>query len=240
MPIRFHDPFADRAEKLDTRVNPYVALLSAGMKDGTLPILHGPALKDVRGTWRARVAEFYARPAPFLKLVVEVGCHKGHTLVEMAADQPDTAFVGLDITFKRVVTTAQRAQELGLKNVFSVLANATALDQYFAPAELDGLVLFFPDPWVKKKSQAKNRLVNAAFAARLHAALSPAGFFWFKSDQEVYLRETTLYAENAGFVRAEAVGNSFPRDYLSTFEKRFAAQNLPTHGAAWRRSAPML
>ena len=39
MPIRFHDPFADRAEKLDPRINPYVALLSDAMKDGSLPII---------------------------------------------------------------------------------------------------------------------------------------------------------------------------------------------------------
>lgn len=232
MPIRFHDPFAER--ELDPRVNPYVALLAGGMKDGTLPILYGPALKERSGTWRQHIAAFYQRSEPFTKLVVEVGCHKGLTLVEMAADQPDTAFIGIDITFKRVVTTAQRAQAAGLKNVFCVLANASALDQLFAPQELDSLVLFFPDPWVKKKSQAKNRLVNATFAARLKSALRPDGVFWFKSDQEIYLNLTTDFVEKEGFLRTEAIGNSFPRNYLSTFEKRFTAQNLPTYGGAWR------
>lgn len=234
MPLRNNDPFANRTEQLDPRVNPFVAILSNAMKDGTLPILHGPALKEARGTWRDRIAAFHGREAPFARLVVEVGCHMGHTLIEMAAEQPDTAFVGIDITFKRVVTTAEKVKARGLKNVFAVLANASALDQIFAPRELDGLVLFFPDPWVKKKRQAKNRLVNAAFTERLKTALTPDGFFWFKSDQEIYLRETTGFVENAGFKPHPVVGNSFPRDYLSTFEKRFAAQNLPTHGGAWR------
>jgi tRNA (guanine-N7-)-methyltransferase len=234
MPIRDHDPFANRAEQLDPRVNPYVALLAEAVRDGTLPILHGPALKEARGEWLPRIAKFHGRDAPFTRLVVEVGCHKGLTLTEMAKDQPDTAFVGVDITFKRVVTTAQRARELGLKNVFCVLANAASLDQIFAPCEVDGVVLFFPDPWVKKQSQAKNRLVNPAFAARLKTVLKGGGFFWFKSDQEPYLAQTTEHIEREGFVRADMVGKLFPRDYLSTFERRFAAQKLPTHGGAWR------
>jgi tRNA (guanine-N7-)-methyltransferase len=212
-------------------------MLDAGMNDGSLAILHGPGLKDARGGWRQRIAAFHGRQEPFGKLVVEIGCHKGLTLIEMAQDQPDAAFIGIDITFKRVVTSAQRAHAAGIKNAFFVLANATQLDQLFAPGEIDALVLFFPDPWVKKKSQAKNRLVNAAFTDRVRATLAPGGVFWFKSDQEIYLQQTTECVEKAGFVAATAVGTTFPRDYSSTFEKRFHAQNLPTHGGAW---APVL
>ena len=235
MPIRHHDPYQNRAARLDATVNPFVAKFTAAVADGSLPIAHGPELAAMRGAWRDKIAAFHGRATPYDKLVVEIGCHKGLTINEMAAEHPDTAFIGIDITFKRVVTTAERARDAQNKNVFTILANAAGLDRLFAPGEVDGFVIFFPDPWVKKQRQAKNRLVNDAFADKAKEALAPSGFLWFKSDQAPYFEETRRLIEARGFTpEPDLPGKVFHRDYLSTFEKRFALQELPTHGGAWR------
>ena len=44
-------------------------------------------------------------------LIVEIGSHMGDVMCEMANNHPDKAFVGLDITFKRVVTLAEKAKK---------------------------------------------------------------------------------------------------------------------------------
>ncbi len=235
MPVRDRDPFTDRTLRLDARVNPFVAQLAEAQKSGSLPVAHGPELKNVRGTWRERVAKFYDRETPFEKLVVEIGCHTGVTLRAMAAEHPDTAFIGIDITFKRVVTAAERAVQAGLKNVYTVLANAAPLDMLFADRELDLCVIFFPDPWVRKKKQAKNRLLTEAFAAKLAGRLKDQGVLWLKTDQEPYFKAAALNIDLAGLVRLPPDELApFGRDYTSTFEQRFAMQNVPTHGARWR------
>src|SRR5690606_23746557 len=126
-----------------------VSYLRDGLATGELPLSYGPNLKNLQGKWSETFEERMGfKPS---QIICEVGCHKGRTICEMASAHPDKAFVGLDITFKRVVTTARKAKDRGLKNVFSVLANAKAIEKLFVPGELDGFVMFFPDPWSKKK-----------------------------------------------------------------------------------------
>jgi len=234
MPLKHPDPFVSRAEELDAAVNPYVALLRDGAASGSLPVVFGPGLQDFPGRWREHIRTFHGLTSPHRRLVVEIGCHKGVTLLEMAAAHPDCAFVGIDITFKRVVTTAQRAANLGLTNVYCALANAVAIDRLFAPAEVDACVIFFPDPWIKKKRQAKNRLVDAPFCAKLGQTLAPGGFLWLKTDQEPYFTEAASHLEAAGFrALTEPQAGLLDRDYSSTFERRFQEQSLATHGGRW-------
>lgn len=228
MPLRHFDPFQSKVDRLDPRVNPYVAVLTKESKDGGLPILYGENLRGLSGHWREKL--------PFNKLICEIGVHKGMTILEMARESPEVGFVGVDITYKRVVITAQRVRKAGLKNVFLMLANATALDLLFAPGELDGVVMFFPDPWVRKKSQAKNRLVDTAFCGKLATVLAPGGFFWFKTDHEPYFASTLATMSDAGFMRAlDTDSFLLPRDYSSAFEKRFQTDGLATHAARWAR-----
>jgi tRNA (guanine-N7-)-methyltransferase len=237
MPLKNRDPFASQLKNLNPGINPYVALMATGIEDGNLPVACGEMLKDFPGKWREKIASFYQRTTPFKKLVVEIGCHKGHVLCKMAAEHPETAFIGIDITYKRVVGTAERAQKMGLKNVFTVLANAKAIDMIFAPSEIDGVLIFFPDPWIKKKRQAKNRLVDVDFCKNLEPLLSEQAFCWFKTDQKVYFDQAqNAFVENS--FRTQSESCEITRNaYTSIFEQRFTEQNLPTYGSKWLRSS---
>lgn len=234
MPLKHHDPFVSSAERLNEKVNPYVALLRESAVEGSLPLAFGPLLKDMPGTWREKIAAYHQRQKPLNKLVLEIGCHKGLTLTTMATTFPDVGFIGLDITYKRVVTTAQRVSKLGLRNTFCAMANAHGLEQLFTPRELDAVVIFFPDPWIKKARQAKNRLVCDDFATSLSKVLAPGGMVWFKTDQESYFQDASKAFEDHGF---EQVGlEAAPllgQDFTSAFELRFHAQGFPTYGCRW-------
>mgnify|MGYP006284781029 CR=1 FL=1 len=234
MPVKHPDPFAYSTDGLSDQVNPYVAALRAANEDGSLPLAFGRGLEGGAGHWRQRVAQHNGLAKSYERLVVEIGCHLGKTLIEMAEANPDTLFIGFDITFKRVVTTAQRAKAKGLTNVFVILANAASIGQIFAPGEIDGILIFFPDPWVKKARQAKNRLVDAEFCVRLNGVLSPEGFCWFKTDQKPYFDATAAFLTEAGFEHQSTPWpNALLRDYISTFETRFKSKNLDTYGGWW-------
>lgn len=236
MPLKHYDPFVSQVKQLDAKVNPYVAMMVSGM-EGALPVACGEMLKDFPGKWREKIATYYKSETPFKKLVVEIGSHKGHVICRMAAQHPDIAFIGIDITYKRVVGAAERAQKLGLKNVFTVLANAKAIDKLFIPGEIDGALIFFPDPWVKKKRQAKNRLVDEEFSTKLAMSLGNGGFLWFKTDQETYFLQGEDAFLRTGYVRQNTPCEVTSVQYTSVFEQKFAEQNLPTFGSKWLKSA---
>jgi tRNA (guanine-N7-)-methyltransferase len=53
------------------------------------------------------------------------------------------------------------------------------------PASLDELLLYFPDPWPKKRHH-KRRIVQPAFAALAASRLKPGGLFKLATDWEPY------------------------------------------------------
>jgi tRNA (guanine-N7-)-methyltransferase len=249
MPIKNLDPFDGFIEKLDPQVNPYVGKLIEHVAKGDLPVGYGEGLRVCVGSWRERIGAdgsststtiadkcgtktdltggvFDAEP-----LILEVGCHQGQTLVSMAQKFPQFKFLGIDITFKRIVNTGQRIAKAGVRNAFCALANAKRMSVLFLPGELDGVIIFFPDPWVKKARQSKNRLIDESFALELKTALKPGGFLWLKTDQKIYVEEARLILEKAGFNfdTSPDFPALFDQDFSSTFERRFQERDLPTY-----------
>lgn len=225
MPIRTEDPFQNSLAHLRSDVNRYVDVL-VNNREGGLPLLHGPDLKPWPGRWRNSFAG--RMPETPEKLVLEIGSHYGEVILQMAQQHPETAFLGLDITFKRVVKLAQKAQERELHNLTSLLANARGLDQLFAEGELDGIIVFFPDPWAKKARQSKHRLLSSSFLSLLARKLRPGGFFWFKTDCEPYFAEVVSSLEVLGWDLIQPRGLA-AQTYTSRFERLFRDQGLPTY-----------
>lgn len=231
MPIRTNNPFENLLEKIDPSKNVFVQKLVDAQNSGSLPVAFGPTLKDFPGKWREKFTAMESVTAN-TPLVVEIGCHYGNTLVDLAQDHPDVLFVGIDITFKRVVSSAEKAKSLGLKNVLVILANASGLDELFTAGEATGFVTFFPDPW-KKKKQARNRLYAPPFCNAAWRILSDGGFLWLKTDQEPYFREACSHTADAGFRATEVLPLFGTKDYSSAFMRRYELQKLPWFGRKW-------
>lgn len=237
MPIKNVNPFTDPLANMRPEVNRYMALLKEGAESGDLPLLYGPAMERLPGRWAQHLGEAMGQ-AP-KELVLEIGSHFGEVILKMATDHPETALIGMDITFKRVVKLAQKSHSLGQKNLVSVLCNAKALDQVFADGELDGVFIFFPDPWAQKKRQLKNRLVNADFVAVLQRKLRTGGFFWFKTDCAPYYEAVCEAFDGTRWSRAETRHGIPSEIYTSRFERLFREQGLPCHEFCWISQGPI-
>jgi tRNA (guanine-N(7)-)-methyltransferase len=233
MPIKTHDIFADVVSTFRNDCNAYVAKLMDAQNSGSLPVAIGPALRDFPGKWRQKFPEVLADRGN-KPLIVEIGCHTGHTLCDMAESNPDALFAGVDITFKRVVETAERAKSRGIKNIFVVLANAHGIDDLFQDGEVTGFVTFFPDPW-KKKKHAHNRLYSPEFCETIHKKLMPGGFLWLKTDQEPYFDNACATTVAAGFQETAQVPVFGDHDFSSFFMRRFELQGLPWFGRKWMK-----
>jgi len=232
MPIRGQMTVFTPDTRLNPSHNPWVGKLLAAPGDSRLPILFGDELRTQRGRWRSRHPE-----NPDAALIFELGCHLGKTIREMASELPRIFFVGVDITFKRVVTAAERITAAGLRNAATVISPAQAMDEFIADGEADAFVIFFPDPWTKR-AQAKNRLLTQAFAELLVRKLRPGGLVWFKTDRPEYFATGKELFVAAGL--SEMAQSTHPffggHAFESTFERRFRLAGEATWGAVFQRS----
>ena len=237
MPIRSTDPFADPTLRLRSDVNPWLGRMIAAGQDPRPGVLYGPGLKEACRQWRDHFPDA-GRPG---RLIVEIGSHNGDVLIALAKARPGDGFIGLDITFKRVVTLADKAAAAGAGNVLSVLANAGGISRLFPPASVDGFIIFFPDPWVKKQRQQKKQLLGPGICRELADLTAPGGFVWFKTDQFNYFKTAVGHFNEAGFSERGTLPAGIDGPFESRFERHFTELGVATHEIILeRREAPAM
>lgn len=136
----------------------------------------------------------FGRMAP---LVLEIGSGMGETTALIAAEQPGTDFIAVEVHGPGVGSLLRRIDEQALKNVRVIRHDAAeVLEHMVADGALAGIHLFFPDPWPKKRHH-KRRLVQPAFAALAARKLAPGGYLHAATDWDDYAAqiEDVLAAE---------------------------------------------
>ncbi|MFY2763585.1 tRNA (guanosine(46)-N7)-methyltransferase TrmB [Arenimonas sp. MALMAid1274] len=145
--------------------------------------LHWPALGlDYLGEQRDYDAAF-GRSAP---RVLEIGFGNGEQLLFAAAREPSRDFIGVEVHGPGVGRLLNAAAAEGLRNLRVYQHDAVEVLQHeVAPASLDEVRIYFPDPWHKKRHN-KRRLVQPAFVALLCDRLRPGGLLHVATDWENY------------------------------------------------------
>ena len=125
----------------------------------------------------------FGRSAP---RVLEIGFGMGDATAAVAAAQPGTDFIGIEVHAPGVGALLKQIGERQLRNVRIVQHDAVqVLSQMVAPASLAGIHIWFPDPWHKFKHH-KRRLIQPAFVATLVQHLAPGGYLHCATDWEPY------------------------------------------------------
>ena len=125
----------------------------------------------------------FLRPGP---LILDIGFGNGDTLVDTAERFPEKNFIGIDVHRPGIGRILAQLHERNLQNVRVYYADAVdILKQNIANASIDGVNLFFPDPWPKKRHH-KRRLVNPVFADLIGRKLRTGGRFYAATDWEDY------------------------------------------------------
>ena len=156
--------------------------------------------------------------------ILEIGFGMGDSLLQMAAAEPESDFIGIEVHPPGVGTIINTARVEGLANLRIYLADANdVLDECFAPASIDRLQLYFPDPWHKKKHN-KRRIVQLSFLQQVREKLRPNGIIHMATDWQPYAEQMLeILSEAAGFENCAGPGESSPRPAyrpLTKFEKR--------------------
>ena len=145
--------------------------------------LHWPTLGlDYLGAPRDFDAVF-GRTAP---RVLEIGFGNGEQLLFAAEREADRDFIGVEVHGPGVGRLLNGAAAAGLRNLRVYQHDAVEVLQHeVAPASLDEVRIYFPDPWHKKRHH-KRRLVQPGFVALLCSRLKPGGLLHLATDWENY------------------------------------------------------
>ena len=139
-------------------------------------------------------AKAFGRTAP---VVLEIGFGMGDTTAEIAAAQPQTDFLGIEVHAPGVGSLLKQVDAQGLRNVRVIRHDAVeVVEAMVAAGSLAGIHVFFPDPWPKKRHH-KRRLLKPAFVRALAQRLAPGGYLHAATDWSDYADEmlATLAAE---------------------------------------------
>jgi len=146
--------------------------------------------KALENYWPVYGIDFiYARPelpAGFETAILEIGIGNGDALVAMAAADPCSLYLGIDVHEPGIGRCLNLIRQRQLANVRLVMHDAIeVLEHMIAPGTLDRIMLFFPDPWHKKRHH-KRRIVNQHFRDLAYRALTPAGVVHIATDWQDY------------------------------------------------------
>ena len=134
--------------------------------------IHEP--EALRGNWRSLMPGCR-------ELRVEVGCGKGKFTAETAQANPDVLLIAVERCKEAVVVAMEKAQSMGLTNVFYIDMDVAMIEDFFAPGEIDRLFINFPDPWPRKKN-GKRRLTHRGFLDKYCRVVRQGGEIHFKTD----------------------------------------------------------
>ena len=154
--------------------------------------------------------------------VLEIGFGMGATTAEIAAHRPDDDFLGVEVHEPGVGALLKLMGEQQLSNIRIIQHDAVeVLEQMIAPESLDGVHIFFPDPWHKARHH-KRRLIQPKFVALLVSRLKPGAYLHCATDWQNYA-EQMLEVLGAESALENTVDGYAPRpDYrpVTKFERR--------------------
>ena len=164
-------------------------------------------------------AAVYGRTAP---TILEIGFGMGEATAHIAALMPQSNFLCCEVHTPGVGALLKRIDEQALSNIRILQHDAVeVMDQMLPLGSLDGVHIFFPDPWHKKKHN-KRRLIQPPLIAKLAARLKPGAYLHCATDWQPYA-EQILEVLSAEPLLKNTAGAYAPKpDYrpLTKFENR--------------------
>ncbi len=164
-------------------------------------------------------AAAFGRSAP---LVLEIGFGMGEATAHIARVRPQDNFLCCEVHEPGVGALLKRIGEQDIHNIRILQHDAVVvLEHMLAPGSLDGVHIFFPDPWHKKRHH-KRRLIQPPLVQLLASRLQPGGYIHLATDWQDYA-EQMLAVLSAEPLLANAVADYAPRPDtrpLTKFEQR--------------------
>jgi len=161
----------------------------------------------------------FGRAAP---RILEIGFGMGETTATIAATHREIDYLALEVHTPGVGSLLKQIEALGLSNVRIIQHDAVeVLERMIPAASLNGVHIFFPDPWPKKRHH-KRRLIQSPLVSLLASKLKPGGYVHAATDWEEYAQQILDIFSDEPLLDNTADGFAPRPEYrpLTKFEQR--------------------
>lgn len=161
----------------------------------------------------------FGRQAP---LILEIGFGMGETTQKIAQARPNDNFLGVEVYNAGVGALLKRIEENQLNNIRIIQHDAVeVLQSMVADNSLDGVHIYFPDPWPKKRHH-KRRLIQPQFIKLLSSKMAIGAYIHCATDWENYAEQMLMVLSQTKNLINQHQGYAPRPDYrpLTKFENR--------------------
>jgi tRNA (guanine-N7-)-methyltransferase len=201
-------------------------------------------LRNIKGSRETVAANDFVIPEPELKkdqwstvfrndhqIHVEIGMGKGKFIMQLAQENPDINYIGIEKYSSVLLRALQKRKEVELKNLYFIRFDAEYLTDIFGKDEIARIYLNFSDPWPKDR-HSKRRLTSKEFLSKYEQCLRKDGEVIFKTDNRALFDFSVEEVKTAGWELKEVTYDLHHSEYLSgnvmtEYEERFVALGNP-------------
>lgn len=161
----------------------------------------------------------FGRSAP---KILEIGFGMGESTAIIAQAHPEYDYLGIEVHTPGVGSLLNQIDTLELTNIRVIQHDAVQVLQHMLPNEcLDGVHIFFPDPWPKAKHH-KRRLIQAELVSNLCRHIKYGGYIHVATDWQEYAEQILNVLNQEPQLMNTAKGYATRPDYrpITKFEQR--------------------
>lgn len=182
--------------------------------------------EQLKGKW----AEEFGNDHP---IHIEVGTGKGQFIANMAKNNPNINYIGIEHFDNVVVSAVEKAIELGApSNLRLIRGNAEKLEEMFDKGEVALVYLNFSDPWPKARHE-KRRLTFKTFLTRYRNVMPQGGEIHFKTDNRGLFEYSLVSMTNYGMqlldVSLDLHADDVLDNVMTEYEEKFSAKGHPIY-----------
>lgn len=174
------------------------------------------------------------RQASLSGRIIELCSGSGAHLIELAARNTDSLCLGVELRYKRLVRTAEKAAERGVPNLNLLQVDAQVISEVIDADSCDKIYINFPDPWDGKSRWEDKYLLSKDYLGSLAKLLKSGGSFNYKTDHERRFRQVHQHLLDLSeiFRISEYSEDLHTSEYnqaniLTEFERLFASKKQP-------------
>ncbi|MHB1236488.1 MAG: tRNA (guanosine(46)-N7)-methyltransferase TrmB [Gallionella sp.] len=179
----------------------------------------------------------FGRSAP---KILEIGFGMGDSTASIALAHPENDYLALEVHTPGVGNLLKLVDTQHISNIRIIQHDAVeVVRDMLGEATLDGIQIFFPDPWHKARHN-KRRLIQAPFVALLAGKLKPGGYIHVATDWEDYAMQV-LKVLNEDALLENTAADYAPRPAyrpLTKFEQRGLRLGHGVWDLLFRRKIP--
>ena len=164
---------------------------------------------------------------------LDIGCASGEFLFDLALDNTNWNYLGIEIRERLVKAAKLKVQEKEIKNLYFVFGNANKIfkdvQSKFIIRNVNSISFNFPDPWFKKR-HFKRRVIQTEFIKTLSNFMQKGSLIFIKTDvKDLFEYMDCTISSNLNFKKIDKkefnYSKSFNPNKVHTNREKYAMIN---------------